>query len=215
MPEPIESPVVTGGDSGVSGTSGTATIVAPAAVTPAATTPPSDGEDWKKRFTGLQGSYEKQRQELVSARTRISEYEASIAGMDAERQAQLQKLTELEQRVGQLAPVQAQYERLQIIAKEFPDLLDWEADGLLPTVTGDELRTKLTALKAKRQAAPVAPTAPSLKGAVPSTPPSQAPQTAQDMLNAAMSAMRAGKLDEYTGYYDQWLTLSAKSNGGS
>lgn len=193
-------------------------VETPAAVTTPPTVPatsqqpvqPPPEEDWKKRFNGLQAQFQKRAGELQAAQTENVRLQELIAGLDTQRSQQTSELDQLRLQVAQLTPIEAKLNRLQMIATEFPDLLELEAEGLLPTASGDELKTKLTALRAK-MATQAQPPKPNLSGSVPPSPAGSAPQSSDELFKAAVVAMKAGRLEEYNQLYDKYI----KSLGGT
>lgn len=183
------------------------TISAPvAAVSPA---PVTEEVDWKKRFTGLQGTYQREQEKWKADTARIKELEGLLAGLDTERNSLQAKVDELAPLPEKYAVLQAQHERFSIIAGEFPALITDERDGLLPTGSGDELRAKLTKIVERRQAsvqdAGKAAAGKLLEGAVPPTPSGVQPQGSEQLYKAALAALREGKTAEYKDLYDQYI----------
>lgn len=166
-----------------------------------------DAEDYKKRFTGLQGTYSREQQKWQADAVRLKELDEAMRSLDTERTTLKALLADIQPKHESL---QSQYDRLHIIATEFPSLLEFEKDGLLPGGTGDELRTKLSAFQNKLKTNEVAAVKSTMSGTAPATPKSEGQQTPKDLLNQAVAAMRQGKMDEYNSLYSQYLIETNK-----
>jgi len=157
----------------------------------------AEAADWKKRFTGLQGSYQREQQKWKTDTTRLTELDSLVKGFDDERTSLKTQIDELLLAQGELEVLKASHERIGIIAKEFPDLLDMEADGLLPDDTGDDLRKKLTAMRTRLQAVGKTAIQDNLKGAVPPTTSGDAPKGKEELNKARIKAFTEGNIEEY------------------
>lgn len=126
--------------------SGTVTVSAP----PAA----PQGENWERRFNGLNTAYQKlqKKYEALEAEHNsvLAEKEAMLQdgkGVKSQLeklQADIQALTsEKESLSGQITSLQSQKERVSLVMSEFTDLAPFEAKGLLPPAsTPEEMRQK-------------------------------------------------------------------------
>jgi len=174
------------------------------------TTQAAEAESWKNRFTGLQGTYQREQAKWTNDSGRISEFEKQIAALSDERttlQTQIAELTPYKAEVGTL---KAQQERQKIIVGEFPDLFPFEVDGLLPDGTGDELRRKLTAMRTRLEASNSGALDKRLSGSVPPPPGGAPPSGPQELLKASLAAFKKGDMAEYqrlqTEYYQSLQT---------
>jgi hypothetical protein len=143
---------------------------------------PQQGTDWEKRYKGLQAVYDK----ALAANKQL---EAQIAQLNADLEAERQSArshdesrTAQEKRIAELGDQitvvrtalqveQARSTRSAFIAKEFPDLLGFEAQGLLPTAKDDdELKTKLELFRSQVTGRKTADLQNYAQGSVPSVP---------------------------------------------
>ena len=126
------------------------------------TVPPviaSQGEDYEKRFKGLQKLYDKQHSEFENLQ---NEHATTIEGREAILQAQKQAQTQLDATKAELATLNTEKETLaaqvkihetqalrsRLILSEYTDLAAFEASGLLPPAqTEEEMKTKFSAFR--------------------------------------------------------------------
>ena len=106
---------------------------------------------------------------------------------------------------GELDVLKESLGRLNVIIADYPDLLDFEKQGLLPDGAGDELKTKLgnfkTALTARGAAAVTA----QLQGATPPAPAAPPPAKGPEAIReSAFQALREGKQDDYNRLMDDY-----------
>lgn len=110
-------------------------------------------EEWKSRFGGLQRSHSALQTEHLNAQGTIQTLKDQITTITGEKESiellndRLEK--DLAGVLGTKTDLEGKLSRTQLIALEFPALLSFEKDGLLPPGTGDELKTKLTAFSSK------------------------------------------------------------------
>ena len=112
-----------------------------------------ESSDWLARFTGMQGKYQQEKKKWDEAAGDLSGLPTQLSDL----QTQMDSLqTKYDDGQVQLAAAQREkeltdlsLERKNIIFKEFPGLISFEGDGLLPEGTGDDLRTKLGAFNDK------------------------------------------------------------------
>jgi len=123
------------------------------------TTTAQPGEDYEKRFKGLQKLFEKQQKkiaDLEGERDSLLEARESLSQGDKQKQAELNKAKvdldllarEKETLTAKLGSQEAQAKRINLILSEFSDLSAFEAQGLLPAATTEEeMRTKFAAFR--------------------------------------------------------------------
>jgi len=157
----------------------------------------AEATDWKKRFAGLQGTYQREQTKWKTDLTHLTELDGLVKGFDDERNQLKLQLDELSTAKDELEVLKASHERIGIIAKEFPDLLDMETDGLLPDDSGDDLRKKLAAMRTRLQTAGKTAIQDNLKGAVPPTTSGDAPKGKEELNKARIKAFAEGKTEEY------------------
>ena len=143
--------------------------------------------DLEEQHKKLTGDFEARGIELTTAKTRLDEVTATRKAL------------------------QAQYERLGLVLRQFPDLApflgEYDKPDPLLTGTGDELKAKLTAFRdaMKKQGAAAAKEL--VQGSTGGTPPEQKPKSKEEFLQLAIKAQREGKLDEYDHYYSEFLKV--------
>ena len=182
-----------------------------------------DVETWKSRFTGMQGKYQQTHDQLTTAQGRITDLEGQLAALNGDKDAlgaEFDKTTgELGGLKTKLTELEAQHGRLKTIATEFPDLLPFEMQGILPAGAGDELKGKLTAFKAaldargqaaQAQAQSQQAQAQMQQSTPPPPPPPAGQKSSATLLSEAMTAARTGKVDEYNRLYEEYLAQTAK-----
>jgi len=159
--------------------------------------------EWQNRAVGWQQKYQLEQdahknttttlKELQDANTKIATDQAAIV---ADRDALKEKETTLSASLGS---TNAQLERLTLITTEFPELVPFIKDGLIPDGTGEELKGKLTAfstkiktltnLSAEQIAKQIA------DGALPPPPPDNSHK--ESLKDQAIAALKAGNQPEY------------------
>ena len=171
-------------------------------------------KEFKGRFTGLQGTYEKTANELKAIKTAKNELEESLKKITGDKEVAALELTQWQQKYGdisgQLDTVKAREERTWIVATQFTDLLPFLGDGkpegdLLPSGTGEELTKKLTTFREAMQKQGVEKVRDALGGATPPGAPDTKPKTASEYFSLAIEAQRAGKMADYDAYYTKYL----------
>ena len=164
-----------------------------------------EASEWKKRFTGLQGAYQRDQQKWQTDSARVRELETLIAGFDDERKTLRGELESNATALTELEVVKGSLERLKTITAEYSDLLPFEKDGLLPDGAGDELRTRLNAFREKLAALGKQAIEQKLEGSVPPKPKAETPRNSAELLQAAISEMKKGNPQEYQRLYDEYL----------
>ena len=117
------------------------------------------GEDYEKRFKGLQKLFDTQRKELETLQL---EHSTSVEGREALLQQQKQAQAQLDATKAQLSALTTEKETLlaqvkihetqalrsKLILADFTDLAAFEARGLLPPAdTEEEMKSKFTAFR--------------------------------------------------------------------
>jgi len=171
-----------------------------------------EAADWKKRFTGLQGTYQRELLKWQDATKRVSELEATLAGADDHRKTLVAEIETLRPMKAELDTVRAAMDRQKLIVSEFPGLFSLEVKGLLPADTGDALRVKLNDLKALMAATEKSAIQDKLEGGVPPTPSGDQPKGPKELQKAMNEAFRAGKTDEYNKLADEYYKAIAKGD---
>jgi uncharacterized protein YukE len=171
-------------------------------------------DEWRSRATGWQGTFQREQDKWKADSTKVTDLSNQIAKLVEERDAKARLVDETS---GSYSLLETEYEiakhqleRTQILIKEYPDLLQFEADGLLPDGTGDEFKTKLGKFKevlansGKGRAAAV------LSGGSPTPPGGSTPQSSDDLWKAAKDALRQGKTAEYEDLYSKYLAEKSR-----
>jgi hypothetical protein len=176
--------------------------------------------EFQNRFTGLQGKYQQEQGKWaddVGKMTDIQSQLEEVSGIREQLDLQVSGLQEqLDTASSEKEIADSQLERLQIVTAEFPNLVPFLQDDLIPDETGDTLREKLGKMNDRlgeyKETSQKEVMDNLTEGATPpaggSTPASEAP----DLLKEATEAMFAGDTQKYNTLYDQYL---AKSRGGS
>ena len=169
----------------------------------------SDDNPYKKKFIGMQKPYQKLHDEHEKLESKVFDLDTVYKAALGEKEAlALEKASLAEKHdtaAGELDVTKQTLARLNVIIAKFPDLLDFEKQGLLPDGAGEELETKLgnfkTALTARGAAAVTA----QLQGATPpapATPP--AARGPEAIREEAFQAMREGRVDDYNRLIDDY-----------
>jgi SMC interacting uncharacterized protein involved in chromosome segregation len=166
---------------------------------------------YKSRFTGLQGKYQSELQKWQAENTKLFDVTEQLSKLNGERDSLATQFDAFKVKHGELESakgvLEEQYGRLRTIATEFPDLLVFEKDSLLPDGTGDELKKKLEAFRGKLKDLGQAQAVQAITGASPTAPTPQAPKSSLDLWNQAKQALAEGRIDEYHKLYDEYIKL--------
>jgi len=174
-----------------------------------------DAQAWKQRFTGLQGKYQQEQarwaddaSHLVDVQSQLDE----LSGIREQLEVTVSTLNEqLDTARTEGVVAQEELERVRLVTTEFPQLVPFLQDDLLPDGAGDELREKLKTMSTRIDSIKESRVAEHVEGASPSSKPAASPiDSAQSLLQQASAAMREGKLDDYQSLYDQYLKTSAQ-----
>lgn len=220
FPQPLfdVDPDAAGGSGGTGGTP------APGTPPPAAAPDPGTGgqpdykalyeaqlresNEWKGRFTGLQGKYQQEQtkwtsdaaalQEAIGQKTAVLQEKTTVEGLLGTTKEQLDAAnSELEIHKNMVA-------RYNIIVSDFPDLLPFL--DILPDGSGDELKGRLTTFRERMSLYGTGKVAEFKKGAAPPAP--QAAETSEEgLLKQLTAASKSGDLNLYNQIYDQLTAL--------
>jgi len=175
----------------------------------------SDDNPYKKRFAGMQKSYSTLQTEVDTGKTKTFDLDAALKTALGEKDAfalQNKSLSEKhDTAASELDVTKESLARLNVIIADYPDLLDFEKQGLLPDGAGDELKTKLGNFKTALTARGAAAVTDLLKGATPPAPPAPPGTRTPEIIRAeAFKAMREGKVDDYNkGMDDYWKAMAS------
>ena len=167
-----------------------------------------ESNEWLSRFTGMQGKYQQEKKKWEEASGDLSGLPTKLTDLQTEKDdlqskyddTQTQLLaTQTEKDIAELS-----LERKNIIFKEFPGLISFEGDGLLPDGTGEDLRTKLTAFNEKMTKIGGDQFEALLSGASPEKP-KASEDDASSILNEALKAFREGDMTTYDTLYGKHL----------
>lgn len=169
-------------------------------------------DSWQKRATGWQKLYQERDTELKSTQAELDAVRQNVTRLETTNKdfaAQLQVfVTSGKEKDGIVQELQTHKERADLILSEFPQLISFYKDGLLPIGTGEELKTKLTAFSEKLKSVntgvippitmPTPPPAPN------GTPPS-VDNSPEALLVAARAELMKGNTDGYNLTMDQYF----------
>jgi len=169
----------------------------------------TDLETAQKRFTGLQRVYQGERAKWETDAGKLADLENQLKTFVGEKEKlalDLQSLTaKLEETAQTASKRQAELDRLKLIASSFPQLLPLEAEGLLPSDSGEALKAKLEKLAKTITAKGQAEAAALLKGSAPASPPAAKTDNPEELKKAAFAAQKAGKVDDYNRLMDDYF----------
>ena len=188
----------------------------PAAVIPAAQ--PVDWESdlnpWKKRSAGWQAEKDKAAAKLTDAQLELTRLASANLTTGSEKNAlasQLEEITKQHTDVsGKYGEAATKLARLEVLL-DYPELLPLEKKGLLPAGAGDELKAKLDAFRAEVGAMGKQATVAALQGATPPAPAGAIPRSPEELMKAALAALKDGNKKEYDDLSNQYYAaLAAK-----
>lgn len=172
-----------------------------------------DATEWRNRFSGLQGKYQQEQNKwttdagtLIDLQSKFSE----VTGLREQLEIQNKELSEqLETAASEKDILNANLERITIVTTEFPDLVPFLKDGLIPDESGDELRTKLGILQTRINEIKTTSTEQVVNrvtsGGSPNGSPASISNSPSELLKQAIDAMRQGKIEEYNELYNRYL----------
>lgn len=182
-----------------------------AAAQQALATAQAEAKTYKERFVGLQGTYQREVGKLRTDADKLPSLTEQMAQLTTDHAAQLEKISELTKKLDESETereiAKLGLERKEIIIKDFPELLGFEGEGLLPDGTGEELRTLLATFSSKLKGIGGEAYKKALTGAGPTPPPSSDQRTQEDAWKDVMAAMQKGDTTEYDKAYKEYLAL--------
>ena len=170
-----------------------------------------ESKNWRDRFTGMQGKYQQEKEKWEKAMgnqaglpDQLAKVQADYDKLQSDHAMTLDQVLalETEKEVAEHA-----LERKNIIFKDFPGLIAFEADGLLPDGTGDELKTKLTAFSEKMTKIGGDAFEAIIAGSSPPSPTSSEVLGEDQALDGALKAFREGDMEAYNKLYGQAIEL--------
>jgi len=167
----------------------------------------AQAEENQRRYAGMQGRYQQEHSALLDAQAQITDLKSTLEKITGDHGALETEVDELTKKVGELDTkakgAESKLARQTLIMTEFPDLIGFEAKGILPAGEGDQLKALLGTFKETLKTAGVQNTLP-----VGQTPP--APPAANATRATLMAQLRstAGKdKAAYDQAYAQLLAL--------
>jgi len=172
----------------------------------------NSGEFFTKAvYTGLQQTHEKEtlahkatKGELLTAQTQIKSLTDQFAALETGSKAILEAKTSLDE---QLQAATRKLARNQLVMGKYPNLAQWEADGLLPDLPEDKLEVALKAISEKLATtnAQIRQTAVAGASALDSSANATAEVTATSLLKEANAAMLKGDQKGYNEKFEAYL----------
>ena len=178
----------------------------------------NSGEFFTKAvYTGLQRVHETEinahkatKGELLATQSQLKSMTDQIASLETGSKSVLEEKTSLS---AQLESAQRKLKRDQLVMGKFPNLAQWEADGLLPDLPEDKLETALKAISEKLVATNMQARQTTIAGAsaLESTNTTTVEVNAAHLSAEAMTAARAGDMKTYTEKMDAYYKAVPKS----
>lgn len=174
-----------------------------------------DANNWRSRFTGLQGKYQQEQEKWADDANKLHNIEtqfSEVSGIREQLELTIQGLNEqLDSAQTESVVAKEELDRLHMVTVEFPELVPFLQDDLIPDGAGDELRTKLQAMSTRIASLQETTVAKHVEGASPSQKPASADtKNPTNLLNQAFEAMRDGNIAEYNKLYDEYLKNSTQ-----
>ncbi len=174
-------------------------------------------EEWRTRFTGLQGKYQQEQRKWADDSAKVLELADTLNRLTGEKEAMGISLTQLTEKAEQAElereVARAELERVKIVTTEFPDLVPFLGDELLPDGAGDELRGKLKLFSDKIGAIKQEKITNIAKGSSPNDAPTAQDKSSQALLAQAIDAFRKGDNAGYNDLYQQYVKSLGGVNG--
>jgi len=179
-------------------------------------------EDKVAELTRRSGGWQKAFQdEQLKAKTALDQLdlklaaEADLSGKFEALNLNFTKTTEeLTTKSKTLADIEAEHARLKIISTEYPELLGFYRDELLPPGTGDELREKLKKFSTQYASAAKsqqdADLSKKLENSSPPPPDPKGVRTTAIVWAEAQAAAKKNDKTEYDKLYDEFVKLGGK-----
>jgi chromosome segregation ATPase len=176
----------------------------------------TESRNWEKRFKGLQATYQHEHLQRKELEDKLSKIEPqlndtlqTLDGLQSSTEDSKTKFVELQTNH---AVTQAELDRLKLIVKDFPALMPYEAEGLLPEGTGAELVEKLTKFFEMTDKERKTARKDDLEGTTPTPPDGKEPKTTEQLLQNAQKAFAEGKIKEYDGLMDNYYAAIVKGS---
>jgi hypothetical protein len=158
---------------------------------------------WQGRATGWQKSYQTELDAHKLTKTTLDQLQEANGKIVTEHTTTVAERDALKAKEvtlsADLGTKNVQLERLTLITTEFPELVPFIKDGLIPDGTGDELKGKLTAFSTKLMSMTNLSAEQLAKqkaeGVVPPPPPEN--PSKKGLNEQAMDALKAGKTEDY------------------
>lgn len=177
--------------------------------------------DWEARYKGLQRAYDKLKADKDGLQLKYDQLVGEVEDTrqkhrtsETDRTALQSKLTQLEAEktdlTQKLSRRDAEKERQKTIATDFPDLLAFEMQGLLPPAeTPEELKTRLDAFRVALNNSVTSNVREKLQGTPPSTTPKPPTSRSKEQIYAELMQL-AGRRDpdsrkKYDELYSEYM----------
>jgi len=170
--------------------------------------------EWQTRFTGLQGKYQQEQAKWKADSAKLFDLEQAQVKLSGERDAISAQLVTLQDELGlaktETELVKVTEARLRTVVKDFPELIAFELQGLLPDAEGEELTAKLTAFKTSLEQIGKSAVQQVASAATPPPPAPAGQRTAKQALLEATAAIKDGDMGKYETLYTEFVQLSGK-----
>jgi hypothetical protein len=175
--------------------------------------------EWQKRFGGLQATFQKEQEaktqavtELTTVRSMLETNTKTLETLTNEKSTLSTTVTEKEEAYNK---AQAELQRKSLIMKDYPALIPFEVNGLLPQASTEELPEKLKLFSESLGSIEAFAKQKHVEGGTPPDPASKAQgaeRTAAAALKDAQSASIKGDVATYQTFYKEYLELSGKES---
>jgi hypothetical protein len=177
-----------------------------------------ESASWRSRFTGLQGKYQQEQEKWADDVGKLTDIQGQldeVSGIREQLDIQVKTLGE------QLTTAQSEseinkgeLERVTVVTSEFPQLVPFLKDGLIPDAAGDELRTKLKSMSERIDEIKTVEEDEHVAGAtLDDQPPAAGKKGPTALLTQAIDAMKKGDTEAYNDLYSQYLEETTKQGG--
>lgn len=168
-----------------------------------------DAASWRERFTGLQGTYQRDQQKWKTDAEKLAEVSNTLASLSTDRDGLKTKHEELSGQVDTLRigkeTAESRLSRIQTIISKFPALIEFEGLGLLPDGSGEEFEKKLAIFQDRLAKVGVEKLKVVNSGGSPSSPSGgEDGKKADDLWKEAMQALKDGKSQDYDRLMDAY-----------
>jgi len=166
-------------------------------------------DEWRNRATGWSGTYQREQGKWKETETKVSDLSAQIATLMEQVNTHKGVADAASGSVSYYASAleiaNLQLSRQSILINEFPELLSFEAEGLLPEGTGDDLKIKLKKFKEKVVQNGKVNLQTYVQGGTPPAPGSANASTPEELRKGYQAALKSGDRAEYERLYSQYL----------